>query len=436
MEPQEPFSHLTVPIAGDAGYGKSYAQPPTWRDRAIEWSNVHARRVSQQALRALLGAVGLVIERNAHQTDLPPISTETFHPHRILIIRTDFLGDVVLTLPAVHAIHQAYPEATIDMIVLPSTAGILAGQPGINRVIPCAPHDWLIKGLLPPQNRQIAEFVQQLRNEHYDLAISVCGDWGSIIAMLSGAKRRVGYADEAYAHFLTDPVRGGRYHERKHEIEYVLALAAAAGGIIPPVTDRLRRPNVVVLDHARMRIQSLLADHGVLAERPLILLHPGSGNGRAKRWPLPYWARLADVIHLTQPATAIALIGGPGDQELAQQILANVLHRGIVINLIGATSLPEIAALLQRANLLVTGDSGPLHIAEAVDTRVIAIHGPTDPLLSGPSNQNSIILWREIWCAPCYDPAATAECRFKNPVCMKGIMPADVMPAINRQMDT
>jgi ADP-heptose:LPS heptosyltransferase len=90
--------------------------------------------------------------------------------------------------------------------------------------------------------------------------------------------------------------------------------------------------------------------------------------------------------------------------------------------------------VLDACDLLVTGDSGPMHIACAVRTPVVALHGPTDPGLSGPTDPNALILWRRLWCAPCYDASATAECRFGNPICMKSLGPDLVFLAALRQL--
>jgi len=89
---------------------------------------------------------------------------------------------------------------------------------------------------------------------------------------------------------------------------------------------------------------------------------------------------------------------------------------------------------LAASDVVVSGDSGPMHIACAVGAAVVVLHGPTDPGQSGPIDPEAIILRREIWCSPCYDPSATAECRFGNPVCMKGITPAMALAAVRRQL--
>jgi ADP-heptose:LPS heptosyltransferase len=104
------------------------------------------------------------------------------------------------------------------------------------------------------------------------------------------------------------------------------------------------------------------------------------------------------------------------------------------INLAGKTSLPQLVALLKRANLVISGDSGPMHIAAAVGTPLIAIHGPTDPALSGPISPTATVLRSDIWCSPCYNAKNTADCRFFTTQCMKNILPSQVFKVVQEKL--
>jgi lipopolysaccharide heptosyltransferase II len=347
---------------------------------------------------------------------------------RILIIRLDLIGDVVLSLPAVRALHRAYPDARIDFLAQPSSAAILAGQPEITHVLTLDAEGMRRPAMmLHRANREAAlAMFRRLRQTHYDLCISVSGDIASVVARLSGARRRVGYAGESYRGMLTDPVPGGRYAVRRHEVEYVRELARAAGG---RDSGKLL-PELRVLPTAAATVEALLAEMGLDAPcGPLIALHAGARNGLAKRWPTAAWGTLGArlVEHL---GARVVLVGAPGDGEIAGVIVR--LARGGVVSLTGRTSLPELAALLARCDLLVSGDSGPLHIACAVGTPVIGLYGPTDPQISGPLGQRAVVLRQPIWCAPCYDASAVADCRFGNPVCMKTLEPEAVLVAARR----
>ncbi|HEV2239188.1 MAG TPA: hypothetical protein VGR57_21210, partial [Ktedonobacterales bacterium] len=188
---------------------------------------------------------------------------------RILVIRVDLIGDVVLSLPAVRALRRAYPGAEIDFLAQPSSAAILAGQPDIAHVLTYDAGVWRNPAaILRRANREAARaMLQRLRQPRYDLCVSISGDWASVLAWLSGARRRVGFAREAYRGMLTDPIPGGRYALRRHEVEYVRELARAAGG--HDADDNV--PELAVLPGAAERVAALLAASGLSAPRgPLV----------------------------------------------------------------------------------------------------------------------------------------------------------------------
>jgi lipopolysaccharide heptosyltransferase II len=369
-------------------------------------------------------------ERNKEQH---PLQAGDPHVRRILIVRVDLLGDVVLSTPAVRALRRAYPEATVDMLVQAPYASILEGDSDIHRVLTWNPHVWRA-----PRNwfnlatwRETVDALKRMRAPRYDLALSVSGDIGSIVTRLSNARRRVGYEKEAYRDFMTDPVPGGRYNGRAHETSYVLRLAEAAGAKPQPGDER---PRLIVTPEvdAQMRV-TLSAARATLAipSGPLIALHAGAQNGQAKRWPARHWATLA-VRLATELGALVVLTGAPNEAPLAEKI-KNAAGAPL-LNLCGKTSLPQLKALLAQADLVISGDSGPMHIACAVGAPVIALHGPTDPAISGPTAPDALVLRHELWCSPCYDASETAECRFGNPVCMKDLAPSYVFAAARKQL--
>ncbi|HEX6796759.1 MAG TPA: glycosyltransferase family 9 protein [Ktedonobacterales bacterium] len=377
-----------------------------------------------------VGAVGFLTR--TRRADSPELRAGNPDVKRILVTRVDLLGDVVLSLPAVRALRRAYPHARIEMLVLGATAGILEGQRGIDRVLTFDPYFWRSPAALlnPATWRQARKLLTALRGARYDLAISISGDIASILTRLSGARRRVGYSAEAYPFMLTDPLPGGRYRVRKHEVRYVLALAEAAGGIV--AEDDALLALAVLPDAARQMAEQLRgARRRTGAGGPLVAIHAGARNGQAKRWPPERIAALAERL-VRELDALVVLTGAPSERVLAEAVLRRC--EAPVADLVGRTDLPRLVALLAASDVLVTGDSGPLHVAGAVRTPVVALHGPTDPALSGPTAPDAIVLRHALWCAPCYDASATAECRFSNPVCMKGIAPDAVFAAVVRQL--
>ncbi|HEY7357096.1 MAG TPA: glycosyltransferase family 9 protein, partial [Ktedonobacterales bacterium] len=249
----------------------------------------------QRAIYVSLGAVGLLSRLGHLGRALPALTPATFAPRRILVIRTDLMGDVILSLPAVHALRRAYPAAQIDMLVLPPNVGVIKHDAALARIITYDPNIWRRPNafLSPASYRAFLGLIRDLRVARYDLCLSLAGDWASVFAFLSGARRRVGYRGEAYPFFMTDPVPGRRYRIRQHEVDYIAGLARAAGAVIE---GEQRVPRLTVSDQARAEVQALLAAHGVHDGDLLIAAHAGAANGIAKRWPTPYWAALVDRL--------------------------------------------------------------------------------------------------------------------------------------------
>jgi len=369
----------------------------------------------------------------------PPLTPVNAHPRRILVIRLDLIGDLVLSMTAVRALKRTYPEAEIDLLAVPASAKIVMHDPDLAGIITYDPNVWRRpKALIQAKNwRDAYRLLRRLRARHYDIAVSLYGAWAGVIAVLSGAQRCVGFGRESYPGFMTDSVPGVHWSpkSRKHEVDYCLQLAQAAGATISPA-DRI--PRLYVDVQARQQLEQLLVQEGVQLEKPLIACHVSSNNGQSKRWPIPYWATLIDKLTCEQGAQVV-LTGTAADLPLVESVTRRLQEscpeeRRNAINLAGKTSLPQLAALLQRADLVISGDSGPMHIAAAVGTPLIAIHGPTDPALTGPVSPWATILRSAIWCSPCYNAKDTADCPFFTTQCMKNILPAQVLEVVQEKL--
>lgn len=409
-----------------------YDQRPTMDARAAAVAKRLAKHGAQRLLRAGIGGAARVVygERPA----LPPLQPGDSSIQRILVVRVDLLGDTVLTTAAVRALRRGYPDAAIDVLVQPSTAPILEGDRDIRQVHAFDPHAWRRPNALVSGDgwHDLGRFLREVRAERYDLAISISGDIGAIVTNLAGARRSVGYEGEAYAHLLTDPIPGKRYDTHQHEVRYILRLAEAAGGIVAP-EDARPRLDVQPAYASEMATTLGLARARLGAHGPVIAFHAGARNGQAKRWPTRQFAALAELL-VRELDALVVVTGAPNEVPLARAIT----HYASVpiLNLAGQTSLPQLAAILSESDVLVTGDSGPMHIACAVGTPAVVLHGPTDPALSGPTAPDAIVLRRRLWCSPCYDASATAECPYGNPVCMKDIPPRLVFSAVRRQLQS
>ncbi len=362
----------------------------------------------------------------------PPLTPQTFHPQHILVIRLDLIGDLVLSLTVVQALKRAYPNAEIDLLATPASASVVLHEPQLTQIITYDPNIWRRpKALLNLKNwRDLQIMLHKLHARHYDLAISVYGPWAAILAVLSRAKRRVGFGRESYPGFMTNSVPGRHWHpgDNKHEVDYCLELASAAGASL---TDADRVPHLEVDPQSAHQIELLLQAEGVQDNKPLITCHVSSNNGQSKRWPLPYWATLLDRL-LREEDAYIVLTGAPTDLPIVENVISRMHEHPI--NLAGKTSLVQLAALLKRANLLISGDSGPIHMAAALGTPIIGLYGPTNPALTGPVSPDAIVLRSPIWCSPCYNTIDPADCRFYTTQCMKNILPSQVYEAVQDKL--
>jgi len=362
----------------------------------------------------------------------PTLTTQNVHARRILVIRLDLIGDLVLSMTIVRTLKRSYPEAAIDLLALPASAQVVMHDPDLDKIITYDPNVWRRpKALIQAKNwRDAYSLWRRLRTRHYDIAVSIFGRWAGVIAVLSGAKRRVGFGRESDPGFMTDNVPGRHWNpgDHKHEVDYCLELAKAAGATTSHAD---RTPRLYVDPQARQQLEQLLMQERIEPEKPLIACHVSSNNGQSKRWPIPYWATLIDKL-IGEQGTQVVLTGAPADLPFVESVSCRMQEQAI--NLAGKTSLPQLVALMQRADLVISGDSGPMHIAAAVGTPLIAIHGPTDPAKSGPVSPLATVLRSDIWCSPCYNAKDTADCRFFTTQCMKNILPAQVLEVVRENL--
>ena len=409
-----------------------YPLPPGSQRRLRKTAIRASKNILLRCIYLLLSIIGGLLWLGRLGKKYPPLTPQNAHPRRILVIRLDLIGDLVFSTTVVRALKRTYAEAEIDLLALPTSAKVVMHDPDLVEIITYDPNVWRRpKALVKAKNwRDIYSLLRLLHARHYDIAISVFGSWAGIIAVLSGAKRRVGFGRENYPGFMTDSMPGRHWNpgDHKHEVDYCLELAKAAGATTSPA-DRI--PHLYVDPLASQQIEQLLRHEGIRAGKPLIACHVSSNNGQSKRWPIPYWATLIDKL-IREQDVQVVLTGAPVDLPLIESVTCRMQERAI--NLAGKTSLPQLVALLQRADLVISGDSGPMHIAAAVGTPLIAIHGPTDPALSGPVSPRATILRSTIWCSPCYNAMDTADCRFFTTQCMKNILPGQVFKVAQEKL--
>lgn len=333
---------------------------------------------------------------------------------RILIIDLAFIGDVILAGPLTEVIRSQWPKAEITMLTVPLTAPVAEMLPAIDRTIV-----YDKKG----QHRGLGGMWQMskvLRQEHFDLAI--CMNFalrGAALARLAGIPYRLGYAAQHGSWFLTwaaSPIREGIKHETENHLEVLKPWR------LPHVTAGSLRlvPGKAAIDSFQVKKQKLsLADKG-----QYFVLCP-IGSYERKNMPMPLAVELITRLEAQKP---VYLIGG--NKEAADlQAMAERANIGKARVLAGSLNLTELAVFLQEAAAMVSVDTGPMHIAQAVQCPTVALFGPTDPVVWGPKNGNSRTIYHSEPCSPCWGKGECSSYR-----CVDKIKAEEVFAALKQIM--
>lgn len=317
---------------------------------------------------------------------------QTQSKYRLLVVRLGAMGDILHALPAVTALRRMHPGWVIDWVVEPRWRALLAAdkshgrdtdssiplQPVVDNLRFAPTRLWREAPLSPATRHGIQSLRRELKSASYDAVIDLQGAIrSSVIARLSGSRRRIGEAaprEDAARWFFTERVAT----HGAHVIEQDLELAAAIAG------DDLRyAPPCLPVDPAAEEWADDL--FSAAPHAPHVLINPGAGWG-AKRWPVERFSAVAQG--LIGRGCRVLVNAGPGEEPLAQAILAGT--RGAAASLSG--SLEHLIATTRRIALLIAGDTGPLHLACALQKPVVGIYGPTDPSRNGPFGTRSRVL--------------------------------------------
>lgn len=358
----------------------------------------------------------------------PPVTCRAdTSPRRILIIKPSSLGDIVHTLPVLALLRETWPQAHIAWLVGSAFAPLLDGHPLLDEVIV---FDRRRFGRLLQSRRILADFgrfVWQLRRRRFDLVIDLQGLVRSgFLAWASGAPRRVGFARARELAPLFYSQRVACPPDATHAVDKNLHLAKA-------LCPRLGVGGVASFPLG-LRHEELAAARRLLADsagRPLdtfIVLLPGA-RWESKRWPADRFAALIDRVH-AEGLPPVVLAGGPDDRTLAEQIASACAAPAT--NLVGRTTLRELSALLALSALVICQDSGPMHIAAALNKPLVALFGPTNPSRTGPHSPAARVVALPLDCAPCY----RRQCPLGHHACLKRLEVDAVLAALRERWNT
>ena len=335
---------------------------------------------------------------------------------RILVIRTDRIGDVVLSLPVVTALRRRYPKAHLAILVHPDVYQIVEDLPDLDKIHIDKGDEQSIHGFF--------SLIQMMRREKFDVAILLHPTlrlaWAVRFARIP---IRVGTGYRIYSFLFNKRVYEHRKNSRRHEVEYNLRLAAEVGADVSHVNFGLS-----ILPSATRQVDQLLEEMGVTERKPLVILHPGS-RGSALNWPWTHFAQLADRF-IKESSAQVAITGGENEHEVIERIIKNSSEK--IFNLAGRLNLKELAALFKRADLIVANSTGPLHIGVAVGTEVIGLYPPVTAMSArrwGPYGQSDSFLIPDLpECSHCRG----SRCLFWN--CMALISVEEVWTVARKKL--
>jgi 3-deoxy-D-manno-octulosonic-acid transferase/heptosyltransferase-1 len=340
-------------------------------------------------------------ERNLRPEDV--VSKDEMN---ILIVKLSAIGDVIHTLPALNAIRRYYPDARITWLVEEDAAPLVKGHGALDRVLVSKRKRWL-KGILSPSclnnMKEVYRFLKELRDTRYDLIIDFQGLLKSgILIALSRGRRKIGYGRgmehmECSYVFLNERVPP--VDMDNHALMRSMMLLDAIG--IPSSDIEYNLP---VQDQDRATRDALLIRHDIREPRLLVAINPAA-KWETKLWSQLKFAKLADTL-IQQYGASLVFTGGSEDRGAVQGIISAM--EGKAANLAGETTLRTLAALYEKTDFLVSTDTGPMHIASAVGTPVVALFGPTAPWRTGPFGPDHQIIRVATECSPCFKRQCSA----------------------------
>ncbi|MGO9256989.1 MAG: lipopolysaccharide heptosyltransferase II [Bryobacteraceae bacterium] len=320
---------------------------------------------------------------------------------RLYVRATNWLGDAVMSLPAIRAIRQIFPHAYLAVVARPSLADLYARESVVDRVIPY-PAQRGLRGVFRGSLRARREFAGLLRGLHFDCAILLQNAFdAALVAWMAGIPERIGYRRDGRGLLLTRAIAVPEPGEiPRHERFYYLELLRRAGLLehFPP-SDAIRLDGIEAARESGLRQLAALGVHG-----PAIGISPGAAYGNAKRW-LP--ERFAEVAVALRPA-AVLLFGAPAERALCEAVAASIARGGPGVrdireirNLAGQTTLGEFIDLAAACRLFLTNDSGAMHVASALGVPMVTVFGATDDTTTGPTGPLARVVREHAECSPC-----------------------------------
>ncbi len=343
---------------------------------------------------------------------------------RLLIRGTNWVGDAVMSVPALREIRRVFGGAHISLLIRPWVRDVYAAA------------DFLDETLEYDKNGKHAgwrggvRLISELRRGGFDAAILLQNAFeAALYVRAAGIPLRVGYKRDGRGFLLTHPVPVDPGVRLAHQVYYYLGILSGAGLIDAPESGSAQVPSVAlpVREADRASARSILRQRGVAEGEMVIGVNPGAFYGSAKRWLPDRYAAVADRL-ARERAARIVIFGGPNERGIAREIAAMMSHPPLI--LAGETSLGQLMGLLKECRLLITNDSGPMHLAAALDVPQVAIFGSSSDVATGPLSRQATVVKHAVDCSPCFLRECPIDFR-----CMTGISAERVYAVACEKLD-
>jgi|WetSurSiteA1Bulk_404760.scaffolds.fasta_scaffold00342_8 heptosyltransferase II len=337
----------------------------------------------------------------------------------ILVRGVNWIGDSVMTLPALRALRKALPESRISLLVKPWVSAVFDKDPNIDELLF---YDDIHTGIIGK-----LKLSRMLNKKKFCGALLFQNAFdAALIAFLSGIKYRAGYDRDGRGFLLTEKVPVPGNEKKEHQIFYYLNLLNQLG-ISAPYSE----PYIHLTVDERLCARDIVKE----MKRPLLGINPGATYGSAKRWFPERFAEIANWF-ISDTGGSVILFGGNQEVAIADEIYKQVIPEfrttSFLASLAGKSSLRDLIALIAECNVFLTNDSGPMHIAYAVRTPLVALFGSTDPVLTGPPPQghknSHVVIKPDLSCSPCFE----RTCRNKDMRCMYAVTSDEVYYGIKK----
>ncbi|HXV28304.1 MAG TPA: lipopolysaccharide heptosyltransferase II [bacterium] len=335
---------------------------------------------------------------------------------KILIMKLGATGDLILGTPSFRMIRERFSQASISLLVDKKLAGLVASCPYLNETIP-------VNREKLDQPSYLFKLAKSIRREGYDLCVDLQNSkWTHLLAALSGIPERYGFYRGLFGFLVNRPDRSFYVTDSpvKHQFRILMKIG------VKKLDETLELwPDPV----AENRVREWLSPNGSPAPAKTVGLVIGaSPKWPTKRWPLENFRELSGNL-IKKHNCRVVLLGAEEDAEAAEGFANGSSSH--LINLVGKTSLEDLVSLVKSLDVLVTGDTAPLHIAAAMKTRIVSIFGPTDSKRHMPPANKAVVLTRHLPCQPCYK----GECRNEEKLaCLKKISVEEVLQAVQKQL--